>query len=182
VSEGPPLDPAVVLETLARHQVTYVLVGGLACQAQGSTRFTADLDFCPAWTPENLDRVAAALRELGARLKIGEGSIDTLEIAVDGQMIRRMELGPWRTTAGDIDVLLGIPHSSRWDLARYDKLIENASVIELEGQRVLVAALEDIIRSKEIADRAKDRAALPELRDLRDRQLEVEPPDLGHER
>jgi hypothetical protein len=34
---------------------------------------------------------------------------------------------------------------------------------------IRAAALEDIIRAKERADRAKDREALPELRALRDR-------------
>jgi hypothetical protein len=41
-------------------------------------------------------------------------------------MISKMEIGARRTIAGDIDVLLGIPSSSRWGLARYDGLIENA--------------------------------------------------------
>lgn len=30
---------------------------------------TYDLDLCPGWEPANLDRLAAALRELGARLR-----------------------------------------------------------------------------------------------------------------
>lgn len=30
---------------------------------------TYDLDLCPGWEPANLDRLAAVLRELGARLR-----------------------------------------------------------------------------------------------------------------
>jgi hypothetical protein len=179
--DAPPLDPEKILAVLERHQVDYVLVGGLASEAHGSTRQTKDLDLCPAWTPENLTRVAAVLNDLGAGLKIGEGSIDLLRLTIDGKMLAKMEIGTWRTVAGDIDVLLGIPSTGRWDLVRYDQLIENASVIELEGQRVLVAALEDIIRSKEIADRPADREALPELQALLDRRRELDPPDLGPE-
>jgi hypothetical protein len=180
--DAPPLDPEKIFAALDRHQVDYVLVGGLACEAHGSTRQTKDLDLCPAWTPENLARVAAVLNDLGAGLKIGEGSINILHFTVNGKTIAKMELGTWRTVAGDIDVLLDIPSTGRWELARYDHLIENASVIELEGQRVLVAALEDIIRSKQIANRPADREALPELQALRDRQRDIEPPDLGLER
>jgi predicted nucleotidyltransferase len=182
--EAPALDPAIVFAALMRHGVEFVLVGGLASQAHGATRLTEDLDLCPAWTSENLDRVAAALKDLGARLKIGEGSIDTLEVALDGRTIANMEIGTWRTLAGDIDVLLGIPRRSRFELARYDQLFEDASVLELGGVSVPVASLEDIIRSKEIADRPKDRLALVELRDLleqeRDRgtRREHDPPDL----
>ena len=39
------------------------------------------------------------------------------------------------------------------------------------GRRLVIAALDDIIASKEGADRPKDREALPELYALRDRQL-----------
>jgi hypothetical protein len=41
--------------------------------------------------------------------------------------------------------------------------------VEIGEHTILVAALDDIIRSKEIADRPPDREALPELRQLRDR-------------
>ena len=58
-----------------------------------------------------------------------------------------------------------------------------ATVVEIDGQRPPVASLDDIIRSKEIADRPKDREALDELRTLRDRQRETgrwaEQPDAG---
>ena len=42
---------------------------------------------------------------------------------------------------------------------------------------MLVAALDDIIASKEHADREKDREALPELYALRDREVADESPD-----
>jgi len=49
---------------------------------------------------------------------------------------------------------------------RYDDLVGRAAVIEILGVNVHVAALEDVIASKEWADRPKDREALPELRAL----------------
>jgi hypothetical protein len=53
-------------------------------------------------------------------------------------------------------------------LARYEQLAENATELEVDQLRILVASLDDIIRSKEVAARDKDRAALEELRPLRD--------------
>ena len=67
-----------------------------------------------------------------------------------------------------MDVLLGIPRESRTVLARYEQLAENATELEVDQLRILVASLDDIIRSKEVAARDKDRAALEELRPLRD--------------
>jgi hypothetical protein len=155
----------------------------LAIEAHGATRLREDLDLCSAWTSENLERAAAALKDLGARLKIGEGSIDTLEVALDRRSIANRESGTWRTLAGDIDVLLGIPRRGRFELARYERLLDNASVLELDGVSVPVPSLEDIIRSEEIADRSKDRLALVELRQLVEREHELgtgrehDPPD-----
>jgi hypothetical protein len=107
--EAPALDPTRAFGALSRFGVEFVLVGGLAAQARGATRLTTDLDICPAWSTENLERLALALRQLGARIKIGVGSVDTLDVALDAKTISNLEIGAWRTVAGDIDVLLGIP-------------------------------------------------------------------------
>lgn len=164
----PPLDRPTLLASLARNRVRFVLVGGLAAQAHGAARATKDADICPEWSSENLARLAASLTELDARLKIGEGSIETLEIQIDARTIHGLEIGAWRTTAGDVDVLLGIPKSSRFELLRYEQLAENAIEVDVDGLRLLVASLDDIVRSKEVVDRPKDRMALEELRSLRD--------------
>ncbi|HSH62186.1 MAG TPA: hypothetical protein VK988_21565 [Acidimicrobiales bacterium] len=50
---------------------------------------------------------------------------------------------------------------------RYAELIGRASELHLDGIVVRVAALDDVIASKEWANRPKDRDALPELRSLR---------------
>jgi hypothetical protein len=166
--DAPPLDPDALISALERHGVSFVAVGGLAAQWHGAQRTTKDLDVCPAWDKENLDHVAGALRDLGARLKVPDGPAEGEEFPVDGAFLHRMELSTWRTSAGDLDVLMGIPRDSRWDLARYEQLRENAILLEIGEHTILVAALQDIIRSKEIADRPPDHEALPELRRLRD--------------
>jgi hypothetical protein len=160
------------LSALERHQVSFVAVGGLAAQWQGAGRPTKDLDVCPAWDHENLDRVARALQDLGARLKIADSSPEGVAIPIDAVMLSRMEITTWRTDAGDLDILLGIPRDSRWNLARYEQLRENAIVLEIGEHTILVAALEDIIRSKEIANRPPDHEALPELRQLSDHPVD----------
>jgi hypothetical protein len=58
------------------HGVEYLMVGGLGARADGATRPTQDIDFVPSSTRENLDRLAGALRELGARLRVAGMSDD----------------------------------------------------------------------------------------------------------
>lgn len=75
----------------------------------------------------------------------------------------------WRTDAGDIDIMAEIPRRESGKVG-YDELAGRALVVEVSGRRVRVAALDDIISSKERANRPKDHEALPELYALRDRQ------------
>ena len=63
-------DPGHILEVLDRHQVEFVLVGGLGARAHGATRPTSDIDLVPRGEHSNLERLAAALKELGARLRV----------------------------------------------------------------------------------------------------------------
>src|SRR5262245_33426822 len=63
-----PLDAERILRALAEHRVDYVLIGGLAVQTHGHVRTTNDADLIPAPTLANLERLAATLRELGARV------------------------------------------------------------------------------------------------------------------
>lgn len=51
----------------------------------------------------------------------------------------------------------------------YEDLAGNSRPLDYAGIAVRVAGLSDIIASKEWANRPKDREALPELYDLRDR-------------
>ncbi len=165
-------DPDVtrLIETLDRHRVLYLLVGGVAALAHGAERLTKDLDCVAQRTRANLDHLAAAMRELNARLRV-EGLTDeeaaALPLVVDGARLAQMEISTWRTDAGDMDVLADIPDRAGRHLS-YEELASRSAELRFHGVVVRVADLDDVIASKEWADRPKDREALPELRRLRD--------------
>lgn len=167
-----PLDIPRLLETLQRHGVEYLLVGGVAAIAYGALRPTNDVDCVAHRTPENMERLAAAMRELHARLHV-EGLSDeeaaALPVQLVGPTLSRMEISTWRTDAGDLDVLADIPDRSGVHRT-YEELMERAEALDLSGLVVSVAALGDVIASKQWADRPKDRDALPELLQLQERQ------------
>ncbi len=60
-------DPYEVLQTLERHRVTYVVIGGLGRVIHGSTELTDGIDIVPSTREENLRRLGFALEELNAR-------------------------------------------------------------------------------------------------------------------
>jgi hypothetical protein len=55
-----------MLELLARHQVRYLIVGGLAFIYHAKPRYTKDMDLWIEFTPENVARANAALAEFGS--------------------------------------------------------------------------------------------------------------------
>ncbi len=171
-TEPAPLDIPRLLDTLDRYAVEYILVGGVAAIAHGARRPTNDLDCLARRTARNLDRLAAAMRELHARLHV-EGLSDDeaskLPVQVVGATLARMEISTWRTDAGDLDILADIPDRAGRHRT-FDELITRAERLDLSGLVVQVAALDDVIESKQWADRPKDRDALPELLRLREQQ------------
>ncbi|MEK7284875.1 MAG: hypothetical protein AAB114_03330, partial [Chloroflexota bacterium] len=58
---GPVFEPAGILETLIRHRVRFVLIGGLAGKVWGSPLVTFDVDVCYSREQEDLERLASAL-------------------------------------------------------------------------------------------------------------------------
>jgi hypothetical protein len=148
--------------TLARHNVEYVLIGGLAANLHGSPLVTNDADITPLRTPDNLQRLAEALRELNARIRT-TAEPDGLPFACDAEMFERTKMVNMHTNAGDFDISFE-PAAFNG----YDELASHAVETVVFGVLVKVAALRDIIRSKETANRAKDQAALPVLYALED--------------
>lgn len=168
-ADSPP-DVERIVRCLNEHDVQYLVVGGTGARLHGAQRLTFDFDSLPATSRENLGRLAAAMRQLNAYLRV-EGLSDeearALPTRIDAEALGRMDISTWCTDAGDLDVLTGIP-TRDGGRAFYDELLPRAEYVDVAGVRVLVAALTDIIDSKEWADRPKDREALDELRRLRD--------------
>lgn len=167
----PTLDVRRIVEVLERHRVAYVIVGGAAALSYGATRATLDVDCVVQRDTDNLERLGRAMRELNARLRI-DGMTDDdarqLPIQLDARTLAGMELSNWTTDAGGLDVLTDIP-TADGARAGYERLAERASTLDSDGLVVRVAALQDIIASKEHSGRPKDRDALGELYELRDR-------------
>jgi hypothetical protein len=64
-----PTDPVEIFRALNAHDVDYLIIGGVAVQAYGHVRTTQDVDVVVAPDLGNLERLSAALAQLGARLK-----------------------------------------------------------------------------------------------------------------
>jgi hypothetical protein len=161
-----PFDPARLLTALVDHEVDFVLIGGLAGALHGSPAATNDADICPARTPENLTRLAAALVDLDARIRT-ESEPDGLAFDRSPEFLSVVDLVNTTTVAGDLDISF-VPTGTDG----YDDLAERSVEFDIGGARVQVASLDDVIHSKRTAGRPKDHATLPLLEALRDELAE----------
>lgn len=146
-----PLDPELLVTTLARHGVRYVLIGAVAARLHGFPRLTADADITPERGAVNLERLALALRALDARVYT-ESVPEGLVFDVSAASLARAEMWNLVTTAGRLDVVF-MPSGT----GGYEDLVANAVRFRVFGAELWAARLEDILRSKEAADRPQDR-------------------------
>lgn len=166
----PVLRPKAILDVLERHRVSYVVIGGIGARIWGSPRNTDDLDICPAETRANKRRLAAALTELGARLRPSGLEEEGFAPA-----------GGWDERSFDAMISLALTTELGWvdvwfrpdGTEGYGDLIRAASKASIDELTVKVADLEDIIRSKAAAGRNKDLGALDHLHELERRRREL---------
>jgi predicted nucleotidyltransferase len=152
----PPLDAERILRALASHGVNYVLIGGLAVQTHGHVRTTNDADLIPAPEPANLERLAAALRSLGARV-LNPGEEDT---EIDARMLLRATIWQFASRDGGIDVMHEVPGGRT-----YEELRKDALAVRLGDIDVPVVGLDDLIRMKLARGRPVDLADVASLTD-----------------
>lgn len=152
--------PDLLLSTLDQHQVSYVVIGGIAGVAHGSPTLTADLDVCYQRTRPNMAALADALRELQAELA---GADPGLPFQIDARTIELGDHFTFETDAGGLDCL-GTPAGT----AGYEDLVRDSVVLEVFGRKVRFVSLDDLIRMKRAAGRPKDLIELEVLGALRE--------------
>jgi len=145
-----------VLRDLARAEVDFIVVGGVASVLQGAGHTTFDLVLVHSRERGNRERLHALLAKLQARYR--EHLPKDLrpmpeDLDSDGHLLLLTEHGP-------LDLLGRIEGG-----AGFDELEPCSDWMEIgEGLRVRVLKLEEIIRRKESSGREKDREQLPLLR------------------
>lgn len=144
-------NPELLLSTLDKHEVRFILIGALAARLYGFPRVTADADITPDGERDNLEKLAAALEELHAKVYT-ESIPEGLAFDCSAATLGRAEMWNLVTAAGRVDVAFK-PAGTKG----FADLRKNAEKFKAYGVTFLTASLDDIIRSKEAANRPKDR-------------------------
>lgn len=130
-----------------------VLIGNAAAAIQGAPVTTVDFDFLFRKTARNIEKMKRVATALGATILRPYYPVSDLYRIVrddDGLQVDLM------STIHGVRSFAGVR--------------DRASIIDIAGAPLRVASLEDIIKSKRAAGRARDRAVLETLEAARDQK------------
>ncbi|OIP89771.1 MAG: hypothetical protein AUK24_05780 [Syntrophaceae bacterium CG2_30_49_12] len=128
-----------VFESFQKHEVKYIVIGGIAAVLYGVPRATFDLDILIEATPENACRLLDALLEagMGTATLTNANEILSNEITIFKDRVR-------------IDVQTSTPGLS------FQEAWKHRKSMEYQGQAFYVVSSEDLITSKRAAGREVD--------------------------
>jgi hypothetical protein len=154
----PGVDAELIVATLHRHKVKFVVVGGFAVELWDvAVQPTVDVDVTPERSRANLSCLADALNELEAGLRVGADRVD-VPGGLTAELIEQMAVLNLTTVAGPLDLTI-LPAGTDG----YPDLVRNSRELPYRDVMVPTASLADVARSKEAAGRAKDLRALPAM-------------------
>jgi hypothetical protein len=128
-----------VFESFERHQVRYLVIGGIAAVLHGVPRATFDLDILIDATLDNADRLLAALLEagLGTAALTTAGEVLANEITIFRDRVR-------------VDVQTSTPGLT------FDEAWGRRQTVEFQRRRFHIVSREDLIASKRASGRPVD--------------------------
>lgn len=128
-----------VFASFQRHNVRYIVIGGIAAVLYGVPRATFDLDILIDANPDNARKLLDALADakLGTAALITPAELLSKEITIFKDRVR-------------IDVQTSTPGLT------FDRAWERRETMEYQKQKFFVASREDLISSKRAAGRPVD--------------------------
>jgi hypothetical protein len=165
VPDDVPTNPIEVFRALARHDVEYLTIGGVAVQAHGHQRTTRDVDLVVNPDPDNLARLGEALRELRARI----GGVDGHLLGIDPTDAHALAEGAnflLATSAGPLDVWTDPAELA--GAAPFEEMRARAQEAVVHDVPIPIAGRDDLIAMKRASapNRASDAKREQDLNDI----------------
>jgi hypothetical protein len=143
----------------------FIVIGGVAAAAHGSSAMTLDLDVAAPFTVENMDRLLSALSTHHPCHRIMPGKPAIRESADQLATLKNLYI---QCDIGAVDIVGELP-----PVGGYNDAATNAVEAQVLGTKCRVIAIDDLIRIKELLGRPKDLEAAGHLRAIRDRRGSV---------
>jgi len=139
-----------ILQLLADENVKFILVGAYALAAHGYPRATMDIDLWIMPSLDNAEAVLRALKRFGAPLE--ELTIADLQ---KEDTVFQIGVAPRR-----IDLITGVSG------LQFEKAFAHSLEIDIEGIKIHILSVDDLIQNKNATGRIKDLADVEVLKKL----------------
>ena len=157
-----------LLERLVRHQVDFVVVGGYAAVAHGSTLVTMDVDICCDFTARNLLKLQDAVHDLSPVHRMTPKRQPLVLTARSCRGLKNLYLD---TDDGQLDCL-----GSVLGVGDFAEVKRRSVEIELPFGRCRLLAIDALIEAKEAMGRPHDKESVLQLKAIQERQARAKEP------
>lgn len=156
-----------LLERLVRHEVEFVVIGGYAAMAHGSTYVTFDVDVCAPLTGTNLERIHAAFADLHS---VHRMTPQEIPFTLPADLEYGFENVYLKTDLGQIDCLGSMRNVGDYEFAK-----ANSVALKLSFGECRFLDCPTLIRANEVAGRPKDFLVVAQLRAILDANSHSDP-------
>lgn len=149
-----------LLKVLLENEIDFVLIGGFAGVVHGSTQVTRDLDICALVTPEEVEKLRLALKDLHPRHRMNPNFKPSF--LTEPKDLTNLQNIYLETDLGVLDIIGQVT-----DVGNFEQVKKNSVEIDLFGRKCRVISVDALIRAKEKMGRDKDKLVVAELKALR---------------
>jgi hypothetical protein len=157
-----PQNDKALLTRLTEHGVEFVIIGGVCGVLHGVPLVTFDLDVCCPFSPENVRRIEAAVKDLHPYHRL---TPERLPLELSSELLPRLKNFYLQTDLGKLDCL-----SEVTGIGDYQAVLK-CSVPHSTSHGVFhMLSLDALIIAKEALCRQRDQAAVKVLRAIKERK------------
>jgi len=143
-----------IFKEFNKKKIKYIICGGIAVNLLGIPRMTYDLDLLLKLEDENLNKFVKLMKRLGYKAKISVDIEDFAKKEKRDDWIRNKNMKTFclvnpKATVKEIDIVIDSP-------VTYDKAITNIKKIKLQGMKIPVIGIKDLIKMKKKSGRKQD--------------------------
>lgn len=148
-------DFKLLLSKLSENDFDFIVIGGFAAAAYGSSFVTTDLDVCAILTPDNIEKLRKALGDIHPLHRIANNKPSFLDTPKSIEGINNLYL---QTDVGILDLLSNVT-----GVGDFKELSKSCIEIKIYGYKYKMISIEDLIKAKLALKRPKDLEVAREL-------------------
>jgi hypothetical protein len=160
-----PQDDKGLLSRLRLNGVEFVIIGGVCGVMHGASMVTQDLDICCRFSPENLRRIEAAVKDLHPYHRL---AANKLPLELTDELCSRLQNLYLQTDLGKLDCLGDVA-----GVGGYEEVLRRSIVYRLSYGEFRILDIDALIAAKEAVGRRRDLEMVTLLRAIKERQQGV---------